>query len=124
MLDNTENDSDDKVFIFGFGPTGQEVAFKLKAAGYTNIHILDLNHTYVERAIMQGFEAHIGDVTHQEVLIHSHIMDAKLIVITVPSQESSIRAIYSCKQLAINAVLVVRSQYQSFKDNLIKAGAI
>ncbi len=60
------------VVVVGYGPTGEAVARRLEAGGFT-VHAVDLNRRLCERGALDGHTAHMGDATHPEVLEHAGV---------------------------------------------------
>ncbi len=118
-----EEASNHKVFILGFGPSGQEIARALTREDFKDITILDLSKRGIDQAKALGFDAHIGDVRQAEVLQHFSLRKANLIFITIPSQETVVKAVDICKRLAPNATIFVRSRFEAHSSLLKKAGA-
>jgi CPA2 family monovalent cation:H+ antiporter-2 len=111
------------IFILGYGPAGSEVARQLQPHYEQRIAVLDLNRECIERAEEQKFESYIGDVRQIEILKHHGIANAKLVIITIPSFEASVKAIHNVKRLAPDAYILVRSRYEVHKEGFQKAGA-
>ncbi len=111
------------IFILGYGPAGSEVARQLKEPYHQRIAVLDLNRACIERALDQSFESYIGDVRQIEILKHHGIANAKLVIITIPSFEASVKAIHNVKRLAPDAYILVRSRYEIHTSGFHKAGA-
>ncbi len=111
------------IFILGYGPAGSEVARQLQPSYHERIAVLDLNRECIERAEAQDFESYIGDVRQIEILKHHGIANAKLVIITIPSFEASVKAIHNVKRLAPNAYILVRSRYEIHTSGFHKAGA-
>lgn len=114
-----------EIFIFGFGPAGNEVARYIKKLKLLpdDVLVIDLNKDCLEDALSYGFQAGIGDVRHIEVLQHYGLSNAKLVVITTPSHESTIKAIDNVRRIAPNAHIIIRSQYQANIESFKNAGA-
>lgn len=111
------------IFILGYGPAGSEVARQLKEPYRHRIAVLDLNRECIERAEEQQLESYIGDVRQVEILKHHGIANAKLVIITIPSFEASVKAIHNVKRLTPDAYILVRSRYEVHKKGFHKAGA-
>lgn len=121
---NTLTESEEaKIFIFGFGPTGQEVAKILNSETPKNIIVVDLNDASINKAKALGLKAFVGDVRQIEILEHLKIEQCSHVFMTIPSQEAALKAIYNIKYLAPNATIFARSRYQMHEDLFLKAGA-
>lgn len=111
------------IFILGFGPAGNEVARQLKDTCAERISVIDLNKECVKAASAQGLRAHIGDVRQVEILQHHGLRNARLVIITIPSYDASLRTIDNVKRLSPNAEIMVRSRYQLHYKGFEQAGA-
>ena len=108
--------------IAGFGVSGQELAWALKAAGLPYV-IVDLNPANVRVATERGEPAYYGDVTSPEVLEHVGAATAKEIVIAVNDPGAAERAIAAARRAAPSLHIVVRARFIDDVDRLVAAGA-
>ena len=117
-----DNLSQHDIFILGFGPAGLEVARQLKEANESRIKVFDLNRSSVNNAKSMGFKAYVGDVRQIEILQHHGIAHAKLVIITIPSQDAALQTIDIVRRLAPSAHLLLRARYQIHLSNFENAG--
>ncbi len=111
-----------EVIIIGYGPAGQAVGNSLVDTGRP-ILILDLNAKAKQEAEFLGFTGHIGDAQQIEILLHANISSAKIIVITLPMRSAALTVLKHVRNLAPNAIVVVRSRYKRHRLEFELAGA-
>lgn len=111
-----------EIFVFGLGPAGIEVARRLKN-NKANPVIVDLNSTMEKTCQDMGLEFHLGDIRQIELFEKIKIHNAKLVIITIPSKDSILKAIENIRLLAPQAFIIVRARYQAHKPLFEEAGA-
>ncbi len=116
-------DQEGKIFIIGFGPAGQRVAHALLDQHRKQMVVIDLNHRNMALAKGLGVEVQLGDATQREVLEHTQIHGADVIVVTVPDPNASRLIIHHCRFLAPMARIIVRARYHIMRWELQLAGA-
>lgn len=110
------------VLIIGFGPSGQLAAQPF--LGRTeNVHVIDLSRRCLAKAREFGFHAHRGDAAQAEILEHVHVSSAKIVVITIPDHEGSIRILNEIRQMSPHVHIIVRSRHQRYTLEYDSAGA-
>ena len=110
------------IFILGFGPAGQEVARQLRENYIERIRVFDLNKTSINKAQSMGLSAKVGDVRQMEILQHYGMSNAKLVIITIPSQEAALQTVDIVRRLAPCAHIQLRARYQIHLHNFESAG--
>ena len=95
----------------GLGPAGQRVAHALLDQHRKQIVVIDLNQRNIALAKGLGVEVQLGDATQREVLEHTQIHGADVIVVTVPDPNASRLIIHHCRFLAPMARIIVRARY-------------
>jgi CPA2 family monovalent cation:H+ antiporter-2 len=65
----------------------------------------------------------MGDVRQLDVLQHSGLELANLVIITIPSYDAVLTTIDNIKRLAPTAHIIVRSRYQIYEQSFHEAGA-
>ena len=110
------------VIIIGFGPAGEAVGKTLeqKSDGVT---VIDLNPNSVRAAQRLGFQGHIGDASHADVLEHIGIASAEAAVVTIPDPAAARSIVELIRSLAPNVHIIVRARYHRFFADLQAAGA-
>ena len=116
-------DQKGKIYIMGFGPAGQRVAHALLDQHRKQIVVIDLNQRNIALAKGLGVEVQLGDATQREVLEHTQIHGADVIVVTVPDPNASRLIIHHCRFLAPMARIIVRARYHVMRWELQLAGA-
>ncbi len=108
--------------IAGFGPAGRCVADLLNKHGIDYI-VIDRNPKTVTTQEELGRRVVLGDVSDPAVLDAAGIRVARLLVMTVPDEKSTVRAIRSARLMNPALVILARTEYVSTGMNARKAGA-
>ena len=108
--------------IIGFGPAGQQVAAALEQEGFSS-EIIELNPASASKAADKKLAVHIGDASSGDLLAHSGIRDAGLVVLTVPDPRTARNIVKTVRQLSPDAFIIARSRYHIANADLINAGA-
>jgi CPA2 family monovalent cation:H+ antiporter-2 len=111
-----------RVVVIGFGPAGAAAATEARRSERETT-VIELNPRLIDQARGQGFEVHLGDATHPEVLLHAHVSDAAAVAVTVPDHRAAARIIQLVRTLAPGALVVARSRYHLHTASLQEAGA-
>lgn len=111
-----------QVLLIGFGPAGEECARVLEKRGHS-INVLDLNPRLVQRAQEFGYEAHVGDSSHAEVIEHLPVASAAAVVVAVPDPSTARKTIDNLRVQSDNVPIVVRSRYQKHSESLRPPGS-
>lgn len=98
--------------IAGFGLVGRAVADELKRIGAT-FTVVDLNPATVATQARLGREIIFGDVSNFDVLEQAGIHHTDLIVLTIPDEESVLRACRLARSLKPNVFILARANYVS-----------
>jgi CPA2 family monovalent cation:H+ antiporter-2 len=112
-----------RIYVIGYGPAGREVTRQLKDSYLDEIAIMDLTKDSLDSAELEGFKTYMGDVRQLEVLQHSGLELAHLVIITIPSYDAVLTTIDNIKRLAPTAHIIVRSRYQIYEQSFHEAGA-
>ncbi len=110
------------VVLIGYGPAGQKCALALREAALA-ISILDLNPNLAAKARTDGFDAHVGDGAHPDVLEHLHVASASVVVVALPDPWIAERVVRAIRCQAPDVPVVVRSRYHMHIELLEPAGA-
>ena len=111
-----------RVVVIGFGPAGAAAAREARRSGRETT-VIELNPRLIDQARAEGFDVHLGDATHPDVLLHAHIGYAAAVAVAVPDHRSAARAIQLVRRLAPGALVVARSRYHLHTASLRDAGA-
>lgn len=112
-----------RIYVIGYGPAGREVTRQLKDSYLDEIAIMDLTKDSLDSAELEGFKTYMGDVRQLDVLQHSGLELAHLVIITIPSYDAVLTTIDNIKRLAPTAHIIVRSRYQIYEQSFHEAGA-
>lgn len=110
------------VIIAGFGPVGRSLAARLdvQKVSYT---VIELNPETVRRQRRLGRSILYGDVTNPEVLEAAGARIADAVVITIPDDEATLRAIATARGLSPSTFIACRTGYLSGAFRAYEAGA-
>jgi Kef-type K+ transport system membrane component KefB len=112
-----------KVVIAGFGPVGRAIADRLMVAG-VSIVIVELNPSTVERQSRLGKRRIVyGDVTNPEVLESAGVSRAAAVILTIPDEQTTLRACRECRRLNPGAFIAVRTAFLSGMFQATQLGA-
>jgi CPA2 family monovalent cation:H+ antiporter-2 len=110
------------VIIAGYGPVGRAIADRFAIQGVETT-IIELNASTVERQHKLGRSVIYGDVTNREVLEHAGAMHADAIVLTIPDEEATLKAVQVVRELRPEVFLAARSRVLSTKFVMMTLGA-
>jgi CPA2 family monovalent cation:H+ antiporter-2 len=112
----------DHLIIIGFGVGGRHVSQAAKASGIPYV-IIEMNPETVRSEREKGEPIFYGDATHEAVLQHAGVREARILVITIP-HASATRAITARAKL-MNPVIhvVARTRYVQEVAPLHELGA-
>jgi len=110
------------VIIAGFGPVGRSLAARLdvQKVPYT---VIELNPETVRRQLKLGRSILYGDITNPEVLEAAGARVSDAIVITIPDDEATLRAIATARGLSATTFIACRTGYLSGAFRAYEAGA-
>jgi len=110
------------VIIAGFGPVGRSLAARLdvQKVPYT---VIELNPETVRRQRKLGRSILYGDITNPEVLEAAGARIADAVVITIPDDEATLRAIATARGLSATTFIACRTGYLSGAFRAYEAGA-
>jgi CPA2 family monovalent cation:H+ antiporter-2 len=110
------------VIIAGFGPVGRTLAdrFDVLKIPFT---VIELNPKTVERQAVIGRPITYGDVTNPEVLESAGIRSADAIILTIPDDESTLRAVRAIRAAAPDVFIAARTSFLSGKFLAHQLGA-
>ncbi|MFH1682022.1 MAG: cation:proton antiporter [Candidatus Eisenbacteria bacterium] len=110
------------VILIGYGPAGESVGEVLKGRG-VHVAVLDLNTRLARKAEEDGFEAHVGDGTHADILDHLRVASACAVAVTVPDPQAAEKIVRVARSLGPRALIVARARYHRHRRDLELAGA-
>ena len=108
--------------IVGFGVIGSNVAKAARAADIPYV-IVEMNPETVRRERDNGEPICYGDATHENILHHVHVENARIVLVAI-NDPTATRAIASLvKKLNPKVHLIVRTRYVSEVKSLYELGA-
>ncbi|MFO7445480.1 MAG: cation:proton antiporter [Ignavibacteriaceae bacterium] len=110
------------VIIVGFGLNGRNVARVLKETGISYI-VIELNPETVKEESAKGENIIFGDITQEEILHHTMIEFANVIVFAISDSLATRRGLQVAKKLNPKIYAIVRTRYTNELDDLMKLGA-
>ncbi|RLE28780.1 MAG: sodium:proton exchanger [Acidobacteria bacterium] len=111
-----------RLVVVGFGPAGAAAATEAQRSGRETV-VIELNPRLIAQARKEGFEVHLGDATHPEVLRHAGVGEAAAVAVTVPDHHAAARIIQLVRFLAPGVLVVARSRFHLHTASLFAAGA-
>lgn len=110
------------VIIVGFGISGRNLARSCREAHIPYV-ILEMNAETVRKEKQKGELIFFGDASHDSVLHHAGIMDAKAIAILINDRSAAGRIVENSHKLNPKAAVVVRTRYLNELKTMYTLGA-
>lgn len=111
-----------EVLLVGLGPAGQEVVRHLQERQLTPI-VIDTNPQSRAKAYELGVKIHLGDATHEEILLHAGFTQVCMAVVTVPDPMSTIQIVEHMRRLRPQLPIAARCRYHRHQAAVKNAGA-
>lgn len=111
-----------QVVIVGYGPTGRHLVRVLRATGIA-FNVLELNADTVKSARKQGVPIQFGDANRPEALERAGVATARVLVLAIPDQAATKRALNLARRMAPHLHIVVRARFMSDVAELRAMGA-
>lgn len=118
MIDKLQN----HYIVCGFGRVGRGAAAELKRAGVPFV-VVDQNPDKVERAVLAGMLATVGDSTRDEVLLQLRITHAKGLIAALATDADNLFVTLSAKSLNPLMSVAARAGEEQAEQKLRRAGA-
>ncbi|NOR09912.1 MAG: potassium transporter KefB, partial [Desulfovibrionaceae bacterium] len=112
----------DHLVIIGFGVNGRNVARAAKVASIPYV-IIEMNPETVRSEQAQGEPIYYGDATHEAVLQHANIKDARIVVAAINDPTATRRITEIVRRLNFKVHLIVRTRYLQEMKPLYELGA-
>ena len=112
----------DHAIIVGFGLNGRNLARVLRETGINYI-IIELNPETVKKEKLNGEKIIYGDITKEDILHHTKIETAKIIVFAISDPTASRIGLQNAKRLNTSVYAIVRTRYTTEIEGLHKLGA-
>lgn len=110
------------IVIVGFGMSGINLARSAKW-GQIPYRILDMNAEVVKHEKQKGEPIYFGDATHESVLHHVQISDAKVVAVVINDFQASARVVETARRLNPRAYILVRTRYLREMKQMYRLGA-
>ncbi len=110
------------LIIVGFGVNGRNLALAAKNAGIPYV-IIEMNPETVRRERERGEPIFYGDATHEEILRHAGISQARIIVVVINDPAAVRRITTLAHRLNPRAHIIVRTRYVTELPALFELGA-
>ena len=112
----------DHVIIVGFGLNGKNLARVLKETGIHYI-VIELNPETVKAEKKNGENIVYGDITKEDILHHTHLESAKIIVFAISDPSAARIGMQNAKRLNKSVYTIVRTRYIKEIEGLRRLGA-
>lgn len=100
----------DHLIIVGFGLNGRNVAQAAKVAGIPYV-VIEMNPETVRKEKTQGEPIFYGDATHDAVLGHARIKDARVMVVAISDMAATRRITTTADKLNPKLHIIVRTRF-------------
>jgi len=110
------------VVVIGYGVAGRQVTKELLEIGQ-QVLVIDMGPTGVNAAKSAGAHSLLGNALRRDVLEHSGIRKAKLVVITIPDHRTASQTIQQVRSFAETIPIIARARYSIHGSELARAGA-
>lgn len=111
------------VIVAGYGRTGRVIARALKAAEIPSV-IVELNHALLADLTVDGFTGIWGDITREEILRAAQTERARMLLLTMPDQNTVHLAIARSRRLNPALILITRAAREHHLGELRRLGVI
>jgi len=119
-LDKTEHEN--HIVIIGFGIAGQNLARAAKESGLRYV-ALELNPDTVKMEKRRGIPIHFGDASHDTVLHHVNVKQAKAVAIMINDSQAAHRIVAAVRKINPEAYLIVRTRHMKEVHQMYRLGA-
>lgn len=117
-----EDSISDHLIIIGFGINGKNLARAASASGIAYV-VIENNPDTVKHERQNGEPIYYGDATQPEVLQHSNVKDARVVVIAISDPAATVRITDLIRRLNANVHIIVRTRYIQEIQPLYQVGA-
>lgn len=108
--------------IFGFDRIGHEFVDVFKKLDYKYL-VIDINPTYIERAIESGATAIYGDAEDLGFLEENNILLSKMVISTIPNFKTNLYLVENYKKKNTEGIIVAIAHDEAKSKALYEAGA-
>jgi CPA2 family monovalent cation:H+ antiporter-2 len=115
-------ESASRVLLVGLGPAGLQVVKALMERKLEPV-VIEMNPRGRAHAEGLGVRVHLGDASHEDVLIHAGLSEVCMAVVTIPDPGTAIRVVQMIRRLRPELSIAARCRYNRHMTDLEKAGA-
>ncbi|MDI3280224.1 MAG: cation:proton antiporter [Bacillota bacterium] len=112
----------DHLVIIGFGINGRNLARAARAAAIPYV-IIEMNPEIVRKEKAEGEPIFYGDATHEAVLQHARIWEARVAVVAISDPAATRRVVELIRRLNPKAYLIARTRFVQEVQALRRLGA-
>jgi CPA2 family monovalent cation:H+ antiporter-2 len=112
----------DHVVIAGFGLNGSNVARVLRAVRIPHV-IVDLQAATLQRALVEGSRAIVGDIANPHIQEEAGVPRARALVLALSDPTATRHACHLARSLSRHVHIIVRTRYVNEIDELHRLGA-
>ena len=112
----------DHIIIVGFGLSGRNLSRSARDAQIPYV-ILEINAETVKKEKLKGEPIHFGDATHETVLNHANIADAKVIAVVINDFNAAGQIVEVARKLNPRIFIIVRARYMRQMKGMYDSGA-
>lgn len=120
--DNSEEIPKDHLLIVGYGLNGRNVARAARNAGIPYM-IVEMNPVTVKKEKAKGEPIYFGDASHEAVLEHVGIHNAKIMVVAIPDPVATRMVVASARSRNPRLHIITRTRYLPEMKPLYDLGA-
>ncbi|MEM2983242.1 MAG: monovalent cation:proton antiporter-2 (CPA2) family protein, partial [Candidatus Bathyarchaeia archaeon] len=112
----------DHLIIIGFGLNGRNVARAARSVGI-NYAVIEMNPETVRNERLKGEPIYYGDATHEMILKHVNITQARTVVLAINDPSATRSIVKGVRRLNPKAHIIVRTRYLNELKALYELGA-
>jgi len=112
----------DHIIIVGFGVNGRNLASAAKRANIPYV-IIEMNPETVRDEKSRGEPIYYGDATHEAVLHHADILNARVLMIAITDPAAARRMVTVARRCNPKLSIIVRTPYLKEVEDLRELGA-
>ena len=117
-----ETGKQDHLIIIGFGVNGRNLARAARVGGIPYV-IIEMNPETVRSEQAKGEPIYYGDATHEAVLQHADIKDARIVVVAINDPTATRRITEIVRRRNPKVRLIIRTRYLQEMKPLYELGA-
>lgn len=122
IIQKEKHGSRNHVIIVGYGLSGKNLARSAKEANVPYV-IIDMNAETVKKERLRGEPIYFGDASHEHVLHHANISEARVIAVVINDAQASERIVEKARKLNQDLYILVRTRYLREMRAMIQLGA-